>query len=108
MAVSPEERLKQIGRNIATIRLKNGLTQEQLANEAHVSVRTLRRHESGKHLTIEALMNYALVLDCPYEVLSLMNPDYGVIELIQCIPESGRDSVISILNSIVAGYSKTG
>ena len=108
MGASLEERLKQIGRNIAEIRARKGLTQEQLAAKAYVSDRELRRHEAGQHLTIDVLLTYARVLDCPYEVLNLMNPDYRVIELIQCIPESGRDSVIGVLNSIVAGYLKTG
>lgn len=53
-------------------------------------------------------MAYARVLNCSYEVLIMANPDYRVIELIQSIPESGRNSVLKVLESIVASYSKTG
>lgn len=108
MGASPEDIFKQIGRNIAKIRMLEGLTQEQLADRAGVDVRTLIRHEAGKHITIEGLMPYARVLNCSYEVLILANPDYRVIELIQSIPESGRDSVLKVLDSIVASYPQTG
>lgn len=108
MGASPEEKLKQIGRNIAKFRLLVGLTQEQLADMAGLDVRTLKRHEAGQHLSLEGLMVYARVLNCSYEDLILTNPDYRVIELMQSIPEPGRDCVLTLLNNIVASYSQTG
>lgn len=54
--------LKEIGRMIAAWRVYNGLTQEELAEEAHTSKDTIRRFECGEGVRIDTLQDIARAL----------------------------------------------
>lgn len=54
--------LERIGRNIAAWRVYNGLTQEELAEEAHTSKDTIRRFECGEGVRIDTLQDIARAL----------------------------------------------
>lgn len=59
-----------LGQQIVTARKKKGLTQEQLADQAHITVRTIQRIESGestpRSYTLKAI---AGILDIPFATL---------------------------------------
>ena len=56
-----------IGRNIHRLRMKAGLTQEQLAEKAEVDLRSLQRIEAGSwNMTIDYLNRFRQALDCTW------------------------------------------
>ncbi len=61
---SPDKTIAQVGRRIAALRRLRGLTQEQLASHAGVSVKYLQRVEGGReNLTIRSLARLSSLLN---------------------------------------------
>lgn len=52
----------ELGRRLARLRLARNLTQSALAEDAGVSVRTLRRIEAGQPSSLDSLLQLASVL----------------------------------------------
>lgn len=61
--------MEEIGRNIAAWRVYNGLTQEELAEEAHTSKDTIQRFEHGEGVRIDTLQDIANALGIPVKSL---------------------------------------
>ena len=59
----PEKIIALVGRNLADFRRQRGLTQEQLAALAGVSVKYVQRVEAGReNLTIRSLARFSTLL----------------------------------------------
>lgn len=81
MADSSERRLKtpetisqEIGRRLEQLRLSRNITQAQLAQDAGISERTLRRLESGDNPTLDSLIRVLTSLKIQQNV-DLLVPD---------------------------------
>ena len=62
---NPEKAIENIGRRVAEIRLKLGLTQDALAEKADVTGGYIRKIEGGwKDLRVSTLCKIADMLDC--------------------------------------------
>jgi len=60
----PDQVVHNVGRRVAELRAERGLTQEQLAEAAGVSIKYLQRIEAGRqNLTIRSLVGFANLLD---------------------------------------------
>jgi len=61
----------QLGQKILTLRQEKGLTQEELVERCHVSVRTIQRIEAGevtpRNYTVKSILN---ALDCDFQKFS--------------------------------------
>lgn len=56
-------RLDQLGQRLAAFRLNRNLTQRQLADDAAVSLNTLRRLEDGQNVSLDTLIRVLEALD---------------------------------------------
>ena len=81
---SPESLLKEIGKKLERLRLSRNITQSELAQDAGVSLRTLRRLESGDGVTMDSFIRVlaALKLLQNMEVL-IPNPRVRPIERVR-------------------------
>lgn len=62
-SAKPDRVIRDVGRRVAEGRMRRGLTQEQLAEEAGVSLKYLQRVEAGKeNLTVQSLVKLANLL----------------------------------------------
>jgi transcriptional regulator with XRE-family HTH domain len=62
-ALDPDSVIFALGRRLAELREQRGITQEQLAEQAEVSVKYLQRLESGQeNLTIRSVVKFANLL----------------------------------------------
>jgi transcriptional regulator with XRE-family HTH domain len=62
--IDPDRLLQNLGRRIAELRVKCGLTQEQLAELVDVSTRYIQSVEAGnENLTVRTLANFASVFE---------------------------------------------
>ncbi len=69
--------LKEIGQTIRELRLKKGLTQEQLSGDLNVTFRMLQKWEKGAmDYQITTLYRIAQALECDLQILikSFLNP----------------------------------
>ncbi len=71
---SPEGLTVDIGAKLARLRLSRNITQSELAENAGVSQRTLRRLESGAGTTLDSLVRVLLALKIQQN-LDLLVPD---------------------------------
>lgn len=59
-----EDVLRDLGRRVAELRTAEGMTQEQLAERAEVTVQYLQRVESGReNLTVKSILRLAELLE---------------------------------------------
>lgn len=69
---------------IKNTRKANGLTQQELANEAGLSLRTVQRIEKGtEEISGFSLRQISNVLDIPLEQLIMQNVDKSVLTVIK-------------------------
>jgi len=71
---SPETLTSEIGSKLERLRLSRNVTQTDLARDAGISERTLRRLESGDGATLDSLVRVLLALKIPQN-LDLLVPD---------------------------------
>lgn len=74
---STQQKLKEVGRRIASLRLLRNLTQSQLAESADVSRSTIRRLEAGEAVTLETYIRVVEALGTGVD-LEAMLPDPSV------------------------------
>lgn len=81
---SPESLLEEIGKKLVRLRLSRNITQSELAQDAGVSLRTLRRLESGKGVTLDSFIRIltALKLQQNMDIL-IPNPRIRPIERVR-------------------------
>ena len=60
----------ELGRRLARLRLSRNVTQETLAGEAGIGLRTLRRVEAGQPSTLDSFLRIALALGLAEDLLS--------------------------------------
>lgn len=60
----------ELGARLAKIRLSRNITQEALAREAGIGVRTLRRLEAGGSCTLDSFLRIAIILGLADHLLS--------------------------------------
>lgn len=73
---------REVGRRLAKLRLARNVTQEALANEAGIAVRTLRRLEAGRPSSLDSFLRIAIALGLADElVAALPASDIRPIEL---------------------------
>lgn len=58
-AIDPDRLLKNLGRRIAEVRVERRLTQEQMAEELHISIKYLQRLERGRNMSLTTLVGIA-------------------------------------------------
>jgi XRE family aerobic/anaerobic benzoate catabolism transcriptional regulator len=69
------EYLQQLGEHLRSVRLRRGLTQEQLAKQCALSSRFLAKVElGGANISVARLRELARALDVPMEVLAAEDP----------------------------------
>ena len=74
---------QELGRRLAKLRLARNVTQDALANEAGVAVRTLRRLEAGQPSSLDSFLRVAIALGLADElVAALPASDILPIELV--------------------------
>lgn len=73
-AKSPELISREIGQKLERLRLSRNITQAQLAQDAGISERTLRRLESGDNPTLDSLIRVLISLKIQQNV-DLLVPD---------------------------------
>lgn len=79
-----ESRRRELGARIARIRLNRNLTQTNLAQEAGVSVRSLKRLEAGENASLDTFIRVLMVLNMGDHLLSaLPDPDVRPVERIR-------------------------
>ena len=71
---SPEAISHEIGQKLERLRLSRNITQAQLARDAGISERTLRRLESGDNPTLNSLIRVLISLKIPQNI-DLLVPD---------------------------------
>lgn len=71
---SPDGMAKEVGANLEKLRLSRNITQAQLAEDAGVSERTLRRLESGDGATLDSFIRVLGALNLQQN-LDLIVPD---------------------------------
>ena len=63
---------QEVGRRLARLRLTRNVTQEALAGEAGVAVRTLRRLEAGQPVSLENFLRVTIALGLAQELLAAL------------------------------------
>ena len=72
------EFIRNIRRRVAELRIKKGLTQEELAAKVEVDLKTLQKWEY-KYITLKALCKLSEVFDCsPYDFFQISNISINV------------------------------
>ena len=67
------EFIRNIRHRVAELRIKKGLTQEELAAKVEVDLKTLQKWEY-KYITLKALCKLSEVFDCsPYDFFQISN-----------------------------------
>lgn len=75
------------GHLIKTLRLKKGITQEELAEKTEISVRTIQRIESGDvDPRAYTLQSIATALDVDFEILNIYEDDINDAETKKWLP----------------------
>lgn len=77
--------LSNIGKKIREERLNKGLTQEQLAEKADISLNFMSLIENGKNMSVQTLLNLCKSLDISVESLLNDSSNYKSDALIQKI-----------------------
>lgn len=68
--VTPGNLCAELGARLAKIRLSRNITQEALAREAGIGLRTLRRLEAGGSCTLDSFLRIAITLGLADHLLS--------------------------------------
>lgn len=77
---------KDSGRRIRNLRKAKGMTQEQLANELHISANHLRKVEIGVHTcSLELYMDIAAFFDVSLDFLIRGKEDHSLKERINAV-----------------------
>ena len=71
-AVTAHGTRQEVGRRLAKLRLARNVTQEALANEAGVAVRTLRRLEAGQPSSLDSFLRIAIALGLGDELVAAL------------------------------------
>ena len=75
--------MKQLGENIAALRISKNLKQSELAYEAGVSARTLQRIEAGENVKSDGLLKVIRQLGRLDEVLAALDtPQFSPYEIV--------------------------
>lgn len=81
---SPESLLEEMGKKLERLRLSRNITQSELAQDAGVSLRTLRRLESGEGVTLDSFIRILTALKLQQNMDMLIpNPRIRPIERIR-------------------------
>ncbi len=102
MEASPDNWSKCIGKNIRDRRVGRGLTQEALSELMYVDVKTVKRHEKGKGLTLNMISAYAAALNCSrvdlmFANVEISDPVYGVLSRIKGYSEEEQKQFAGII-----------
>ena len=62
----------EVGRRLAKIRLARNITQQALAKDAGIGLRTLRRLETGQPSTLDSFLRVAIELGLTEDILSAL------------------------------------
>lgn len=85
--------------NIKAIRMREGLSQQQLAEMSKISINTLKKYESGeRHPKIEQLFKIASVLNVSVYDLVMLDSDNMLNE--EVIPAKKNDDIIELQKNI--------
>lgn len=103
-----------VGKNIKTIRLAKGMTQEQLAEKLNRSVNFVSLIELGKSgMSVPTIIDICNVLDVSSESLfkglldyKIENKDKFIIETISVLSNEDKDVVMNLIEYIVNKNSK--
>ena len=101
---------RETGQNIQSCRVKRGMTQEQLAERADLSVSHIRQVELGlKGVSLAALYRIAESLDTSAQVL-LANKESGEIARLKALFTGctawGRDVIVDVIEAVMEGLRK--
>ena len=81
---SPESLLEETGKKLERLRLSRNITQSELAQDAGVSLRTLRRLESGEGATLDSFIRILAALKLQQNMdLLIPNPRIRPIERVR-------------------------
>ena len=81
---SPESLVEETGKKLERLRLSRNITQSELAQEAGVSLRTLRRLESGQGVTLDSFVRILAALKLQQNMDMLIpNPRIRPIERVR-------------------------
>ncbi len=69
---TPHGARREVGRRLAKLRLARNVTQDALANEAGIAVRTLRRLEAGQPSSLDSFLRVAIALGLGDELLAAL------------------------------------
>lgn len=72
-----QTRINELGERLAAVRLGRNLTQRQLAQDAGLSLNTLRRLEAGENVSLDTLIRVLEVLDLA-DRLEVLTPPLDV------------------------------
>lgn len=67
--------LKYLGNNIKKARLRRNVTMETLAQNANISIPTLRNIENGKNISLESLIKILIELQLEKDILKIAYSD---------------------------------
>ena len=67
--------LKYLGNNIKKARLRRNVTMETLAQNANISIPTLRNIENGKNISLESLIKILIELQLEKDILKIAHSD---------------------------------
>ena len=67
----------EIGRRVAKLRLARNVTQQTLAREAGVGLRTLRRLEGGQSTSLDTFLRVVIALGCGDDLVAAL-PAYDI------------------------------
>lgn len=103
-----------VGKNIKTIRLAKGMTQEQLAEKLNRSVNFVSLIELGKSgMSVPTIIDICNVLDVSSESLfkglldyKIEDKDKFIIETISVLSNEDKDVVMNLIEYIVNKNSK--
>jgi transcriptional regulator with XRE-family HTH domain len=106
---NPDKIIENIGRRVAEIRLKLGLTQDALAEKAGVTGGYIRQIEGGwKNMRVDTLCKIADVLECQtrdlFEIPTMKKPTSGRPRLRKSNSEIPRKASVAIAAEPAAPY----
>ena len=79
----------ELGNRLAKLRLARNITQQMLAREAGIGLRTLRRLEAGQPTSFDTFLRVAIALDLGDDLLTAV-PSYD-IRPIERVENRGRE-----------------
>ncbi len=96
--------LEKIGKRIREERINRGLTQEQLAEQADISLNFMSLIENGKNMSVQTLLKISVALDVPVDSLldEVSNYTHNVIiqQICSNLSSLSNDEQVYFLNTI--------